>query len=69
MLIPVRCVEERADFPEQCKLNRIYWVDEQSKYEFDGMEYGRVYYDALGMQEVGNMCMARFEYSTEATEN
>lgn len=68
MLIPVICIEE-VDFPEWGKLNYIYWVDEQSIYEYDGMKYGRIYYDALGTQEVGNMCMARFEYYTEVTEN
>lgn len=50
----VRCKTIRKTKPEQIKVGKLYWIDDNTKYiDPDGDEYAVVYRDADGTSEIG----------------
>lgn len=62
ILEAVRCISIRKSKPEQLKLHRIYWIDEDTKYtDLNGSTYVTVYADASKERLIGNLDVSHFE--------
>lgn len=57
----VKCISVRPMLPKQIEVDKIYYMDETTKWkDCDGDEYATFYSDKLGDNKIGNMLLSHF---------
>lgn len=57
----VKCISIRPMMPKQVEVNKIYYMDETTKWKDDeGDEYAVFYADKSGDNKIGNLLLSHF---------
>ena len=60
-MILVECIYERSDYPDQIKVGKEYWMDEDSISNHDNEEYAKIFKDKHKQKVIGMLCTSHFK--------